>query len=77
MFLTMFWKSLNIVLAMHISDVFGKNFKQIEKWQVNLFIFATMCDNNVFFYNNLLTKILAWSAISYQIGIDIEYPNHF
>ena len=48
MFLTMFEKSWNIVLAMHISDVFGEHFKRIEKWQVNPFIFATMCDNNVF-----------------------------
>ena len=77
MFLTMFEKSWNIVLAMHISDVFGEHFKRIEKWQVNPFIFATMCDNNVFFYNNLLTKILTWSTISYHIGINIEYPNHF
>ena len=46
MFLTMFEKSWNIVLAMHISDVFGEHFKRIEKWQVNPFIFATMCDNN-------------------------------
>ena len=31
MFLTMFKKTENIVLTMHISDVFGKNyFKQIE-----------------------------------------------
>ena len=30
----------------------------------------TMC----LFYNNLLTKIIAWSAISYHICINIEYP---
>ena len=30
MFLTMFKKNQNIVLTMHISDVFGNNFKQIE-----------------------------------------------
>ena len=49
MFLTMFEKSWNIVLAMHISDVFGENFKRIEIWQVYPFIFATMYDDNVFF----------------------------
>ena len=77
MFLTMFEKSWNIVPAMHISDAFGENFKWIQKWQLNPVIFATMYDNNVFFYNNLLTKILAWSTISYHIGINIEYPNQF
>ena len=30
MFLTMFEKIWNILLTMHISDVFGNNFKQIE-----------------------------------------------
>ena len=30
MFLTMFEKTWNIVLMMHISNVFGNNFKQIE-----------------------------------------------
>ena len=35
-----------------------------------------MCDNNVFFYN-FLTKILAWSAILYHIGSNIEYAISF
>ena len=29
------------------------------------------------FLNDLLTKILAWQAILYQGGINIEGPNHF
>ena len=33
MFFTMFEKNWNIVLKMHISDVFVDNFKQIEKLQ--------------------------------------------
>ena len=39
MFLTMFWKSLNIVLAMHISDVFDNDFKKMKTavYLLNLF----------------------------------------
>ena len=31
----MFEKIWNIVLTMHISDVFGNNFKQIEKYSIS------------------------------------------
>ena len=69
MFLTMFETSWNIVLTMHISDVFVENFKRIE-----------ICDKSwqqCVYSNHLLTKILAWQAILYQRGINIEGPNHF
>ena len=42
MFLTMFTKKQNIVLTMHISDVFVKNI-------LNKLKFATNCDKSAFF----------------------------
>ena len=42
MFLAMFEESWNIVLTMHISDVFGNNFKRIENCSKSL-KFATTC----------------------------------
>ena len=54
---------------MHTSDVFVENFKRIE-----------ICDKlwqQCVYFNNLLTKILAWQAILYQRGINIVGHNHF
>ena len=42
--------------------------------------FFEICDKlwqQCVYFNNLLTKILAWQAILYQRGINIEGPNHF
>ena len=55
MFLTMFKKNQNIVLTMHISDVFGKNILNKLKFAINPMKFATNCDKSAFF-NNLLTN---------------------
>ena len=68
MFLTMFKKTENIVLTMHISDVFGKKyFKQIE-----------ICNKlwESAFFNNLLTNT-RMVTILYYISMNIVNPNHF
>ena len=49
MFLTMFKKNQNIVLTMHISDVFGKNILNKLKFAINPMKFATNCDKSAFF----------------------------
>ena len=49
MFLTMFKKTENIVLTMHISDVFGKKYLNKLKFAINPMKFATNCDKSAFF----------------------------
>ena len=75
MFLTMFKKKQNIVLTMHISDVFGKNILNKLKFAINPMIFATNCDKSAFF-NNLLTNTRIVTILYYK-SMNIVNPNNF
>ena len=60
------------MLAMFLVTIFNE-----LKIAINPSKFATICDNHVVFFYNLLTQILEWQGILYHIGINIEGPNHF